>query len=104
MRKRLGITGKLVVSSVGIFATLWLAMTLYSVHQLQQLLYEQNVRRTEAQILNWIEANISQITITRDPGSLDRLVRELRGRRNHQSAESNPGFGRPPLLRSGYSR
>jgi signal transduction histidine kinase len=80
MRKRLGITGKLVVSSVGIFATLWLAMTLYSVHQLQQLLYEQNVRRTEAQILNWIEANISQITITRDPGSLDRLVRELRSK------------------------
>ena len=78
MRKRLGITAKLVVSSVCIFAGLWLAMTLYSVKQLQQLLYEQNVRRVEAQVLNWIDANISQITITRDPGNLDRLVRELR--------------------------
>jgi hypothetical protein len=72
MRKGLGITGKLVVSSVCIFAGLWLAMTVYTVNRLQQLLYEQNVRRVEAQVLNWIEANISQITITRDPGNLVR--------------------------------
>src|SRR5438552_532086 len=80
MRKGLGITGKLVVSSVCIFTGLWLAMTLYSVNQLQHLLYEQNVRRVDAQVLNWIDANISQITITRDPGNLDRLVRELKGK------------------------
>jgi len=80
MRKKLGITGKLVVSSVCIFAGLWLAMTLYSAHQLQQLLYEQSVRRVEAQVLNWIEANMSQITITRDPRNLDRLARELRSK------------------------
>jgi len=80
MRKRLGITGKLVVSSVCIFAGLWLAMTLYAVNQLQRLLYEQSVRRVEAQVLNWIEANISQITITRDPRNLNRLVLELRSK------------------------
>ncbi len=80
MHNRLGITGKLVVSSACIFAGLGLAMTLYSVGQLQHLLYEQNVRRVEAQVLNWIESNLSQITITRDPGNLDRLVRELRSK------------------------
>jgi signal transduction histidine kinase len=80
MRGKLGITGKLVVSSVCIFTGLWLAMTVYSVNQLQQLLYEKNVRRLEAQILNWIEANLPQITITRDPANMDRLVRELRSK------------------------
>lgn len=80
MRGKLGITGKLVVSSVCIFAGLWLAMTLYSVNQLQMLLYEQNVRRVEAQVLNWIEANLPQITITRDPANLERLLRELRNK------------------------
>jgi signal transduction histidine kinase len=81
MRKGLGITGKLVLSSTCIFAALFLAMTLYSVGQLRQVLYAQNVRLVQAQVLNWIEANTPQITITRDPGSLDRLVRELRTRR-----------------------
>jgi len=80
MRKTLGITGKLVASSVGIFAALWLAMTLYSVSQLQDLLYEQNVRRVEAQILNWIEANMSQITITRDQRNLEHLVDHFRSK------------------------
>jgi signal transduction histidine kinase len=80
MRGKLGITGKLVVSSVCIFAGLWLAMTLYSVNQLQKVLYEQNVRRVEAQVLNWIEANLPQITITRDPANLEKLLRELRNK------------------------
>ncbi len=81
IRKGLGITGKLVLSSACIFAALWLGMTLYSVSQLRQVLYGQNVRRVEAQVLNWIEANTPQITITRDSANLDRLVRELRTRR-----------------------
>jgi len=80
IRGNLGITGKLVVSSVCIFVGLWLAMTVYSVRQLQRLLYEQNVRRLEAQVLNWIEANLPQITITRDPANMVRLLRELRSK------------------------
>jgi signal transduction histidine kinase len=80
MRKKLGITGKLVVSSVAIFAALWLAMTVYSVSQFRHLLYRESVRRVEAQVLNWIEANILQITVTRDPGNLDRLIRDLNAR------------------------
>jgi len=81
LRRRLGITGSLVLGSVCIFVGLWLAMTWHSVVQLRSILYDQIVRRVEAQVLNWVEANTSQITLTRDPRILKRLVTDLKARR-----------------------
>jgi signal transduction histidine kinase len=56
-------------------------MTWHSVSQLRSILYGQVIRRVEAQVLNWIEANTWQVTVTRDPRTLTRLVAELKGRR-----------------------
>jgi signal transduction histidine kinase len=78
--RRLGITGKLVFSSVCILIGLGALVSWYSIHQFRRILYGETVRRVEAQALNWIEANTSQITVLRDPATLDRLVRELRQR------------------------
>ena len=78
--RRLGITGKLVFSSVCILTSLGALVTWYSIHQFRRILYAETVHRVEAQALNWIEANTSQITLLRDARTLDRLVRELRQR------------------------
>jgi hypothetical protein len=80
MRKHLGITGKLVLSTACIFAGLGIALTWYSVRQLRSLMYEQIVRRVEAQGLNWIEANRNAIVITRDPPTIERLAADLQRR------------------------
>jgi signal transduction histidine kinase len=76
--KRLGITAKLVVHSAWILIALALAITAYSVFQLRQLLYHEMVRRVEAQTLNWIEANTSQIILSGSSETLQRLAKELR--------------------------
>jgi signal transduction histidine kinase len=78
--RRLGITAKLVFSSVCILTSLGALVSWYSIHQFRRILYGETVRRVEAQALNWIEANTSQITVLRDPPTLDRLVWELRQR------------------------
>lgn len=78
--RRLGITAKLVFSSVGILIGLGAVVSWYSIHQFRHILYAETVRRVEAQALNWMEANTTQITVLRDPATLDRLVRELRQR------------------------
>jgi signal transduction histidine kinase len=78
--KRLGITGKLVVHSAWILIGLGVTVTAYSVSQLRQLLYQEMVRRVEAQTLNWIEANTSQIILSDSPQILNRLVSELKKR------------------------
>lgn len=78
--KRLGITGKLVFTSVCIFVGLGLAVTWYSVFQLRSVLYQEMVRRVEAQALNWVEANSAVILLYPDPRTLNRLVQELRER------------------------
>jgi len=59
--KRLGIAAKLVCGSACILTGLGLLVTWYSVSQLRGSLYQEMVRRVEAQTLNWIEANTSQI-------------------------------------------
>jgi signal transduction histidine kinase len=79
--RRLGITGKLVFSAVCIFAGLGLVLTWHSVRQLRSLFYAQTVQRVEAQVLNWLEANTVSITVTGDPRTLNRLVRELKERK-----------------------
>jgi signal transduction histidine kinase len=78
--KRLGITAKLVCSSACILIGLGLTVTWYSVSQLRGSLYEEMVRRVEAQTLNWIEANTTQIILSGNPQTLDRLVGELKHR------------------------
>ncbi|HYM10226.1 MAG TPA: HAMP domain-containing sensor histidine kinase [Bryobacterales bacterium] len=78
--KRLGITGKLVLSSACIFFALGLAVTWYSVSQLRSMLYQEMARRLEAQALNWIEANTSEIILSPDRRTLGRLVGELQRR------------------------
>jgi signal transduction histidine kinase len=78
--KRLGITAKLVCSSACILVGLGLTVTWYSVSQLRGSLYEEMVRRVEAQTLNWIEANTTQIILSGNPQTLDRLVGELKKR------------------------
>jgi signal transduction histidine kinase len=75
--KRLGITAKLVCGSASILIALGLAVTWYAVLQLRGSLYQEMVRRVEAQTLNWIEANTSQIILSANPQILDRLVAEL---------------------------
>jgi signal transduction histidine kinase len=77
--KRLGITSKLVFHSAWILAGLGTSVTLYSVSQLRAALYQEMVRRVEAQTLNWIEANTSQIILSGDPQTLSRLVGALKG-------------------------
>ncbi|MBI3697795.1 MAG: HAMP domain-containing protein [Acidobacteria bacterium] len=81
MKKRLGITGKLVLSSACIFVGLGLAVTWYSAFQFRSLLYREMVFRVEAQSLSWIEANTAQIILSPDPPTLERLMSELRQRR-----------------------
>jgi signal transduction histidine kinase len=76
--KRLGIAAKLVLHSAWILIGLGAAVTLYSVSQLRGLLYQEMTRRVEAQTQNWIEANTSQIILSGDSQTLDRLVGELR--------------------------
>jgi signal transduction histidine kinase len=76
--KRLGITSKLVFHSAWILAGLGTSVTLYSVSQLRAALYQEMVRRVEAQTLNWIEANTSQIILSGDPQTLSRLVGALK--------------------------
>jgi signal transduction histidine kinase len=78
--KTLGITAKLVFHSAWILTALGAAVTLYSVSQLRALLHQEMVQRVEAQTLNWIEANTSQIILSGDPQTLDRLVGELKSR------------------------
>ena len=78
--KRLGITAKFVFHSAWILTALGTAVTLYSVSQLRGLLYQEMVRRVEAQTLNWIEANTLQISLSGDPQTLDRLVGALKMR------------------------
>ena len=78
--KRLGITAKLVCGSACILTGLGLAVTWYAVFQLRGTLYQELVRRVEAQTLNWIEANTSQIILSGNPQTLDRLVGELKKR------------------------
>jgi signal transduction histidine kinase len=75
-----GITAKLVLHSAAILTALGAAVTLHSVSQLRALLYQEMVLRVEAQALNWIEANTAQIILAGDPGTLDRLVGELKTR------------------------
>lgn len=75
--KRPGITGKLVITSACIFVALGLAVTWYSVSQLRSMLYQEMARRVEAQALNWIEANTSQILLSPNRRTLGRLVGEL---------------------------
>jgi signal transduction histidine kinase len=78
--RSLGITAKLVLHSAAILTALGAAMTLYSVSQLRALLYQEMVKRVEAQALNWIEANTAQIILSGDPATLNRLVSELKTR------------------------
>ena len=78
--KRMGIAAKLACSSASILTGLGLAVTWYSVSQLRGSLYQEMVRRVEAQTLNWIEANTSQIILSGNPQTLDRVVGELKKR------------------------
>jgi signal transduction histidine kinase len=78
--RRLGIAGKFLLSSVCIFVGLGVALTWYSVSQLRSLMYEQIVRRVEAQALNWIAANRNVIELTGDPRTVSRLTADLQGR------------------------
>jgi len=78
--RKWSITRKLVFSSTGIFAALGLALGFYSITQLREMLYQETIRRVEAQALNWIEANISQIILSGSRAILDRLVNELQHR------------------------
>jgi signal transduction histidine kinase len=78
--KRLGIAAKLVCGSACILTGLGLLVTWYSVSQLRGSLYQEMVRRVEAQTLNWIEANTSQIILSGNPQILDGLVVELKKR------------------------
>ncbi len=78
--KRLGIAAKLACSSACILTGLGLIMTWYSVSQLRGSLYQEMAKRVEAQTLNWIEANTSQIILSGSPQTLDRLVGELKKR------------------------
>jgi signal transduction histidine kinase len=75
--KRLGITGKLVLSSACILFALGLVVTLYSLSQLREIIYDQSFRRVEAQALNWIEANAVQVGVTGNKAVLQRLIREF---------------------------
>ncbi|MCU1293731.1 MAG: hypothetical protein JWP08_2581 [Bryobacterales bacterium] len=75
--KRLGIIGKLVLSSACILFVLGLVVTLHSLSQLREIIYDQSFRRIEAEALNWIEANAVQISVTRDTEVLHRLIREF---------------------------
>jgi signal transduction histidine kinase len=78
--KKLRITAKLVFCSTCILIGLGLAVTVYSVSQLRGLLYQEMVRRVEAQTQNWIEANISPIILSGSAETLNRLVGELKRR------------------------
>jgi signal transduction histidine kinase len=75
--RRLGIIGELALSSACILLALGVALSLYSLSQLREIIYEQSFRRVEAQALNWIEANTVQINVTLDGKVLQRLVHEL---------------------------
>jgi signal transduction histidine kinase len=75
--KRIGITAKLVFGVACILAGLGLAVTWYSVYQLDKLLTGQMRERVEAQARNWIEANYRQIETTDDLPTLERLVSKL---------------------------
>ncbi len=77
--KRLGIVGKLVLQSALIIIGLGLAVTLYSVSQLRELLYSAMVERVQDQSLNWIEANTEEIILA-DPEILNRRLGDLRER------------------------
>jgi signal transduction histidine kinase len=78
--KRLGVTAKLVFLSASVLMGLGAAVTLYSVSQMRALLYQEIIRRVEAQTLNWIEANTRQIILSGDPETLDRLAGQLKER------------------------
>jgi hypothetical protein len=78
--RHLGITAKLALHSAVILTALGAAVTLYSVSQLRAVLYQEMFERIEAQALNWIEANTSQIILNGDPRTLHRLVSELKQR------------------------
>ncbi|MGH9632168.1 MAG: ATP-binding protein [Bryobacteraceae bacterium] len=78
--KRLGITAKLAASSTIILLGLGIAVIVYSVSQLHTTLYQETARRVEAQTLNWIEANTSQLTFTGDAKILQPLVDDLQER------------------------
>ena len=78
--KRLGITGKLVFSAGCIFLGLGLAVAWHSISQLRSMLYEEMVRRVEAETMNWIEVNRSTILLYPDSAALERRLGELRAR------------------------
>lgn len=72
-----GIIAKLALSSACVLFALGVVLSLYSLSQLRDIIYQQSFRRIEAQALNWIEANSVQVNVTRDPKVLQRLVNEL---------------------------
>ncbi len=76
--RRIGITVKLVSGVASILIGLGLAVTWYSVSQLDQLLSQQMRERVEAQARNWIEANTIEIGITGDEATLQSRVGDLR--------------------------
>ena len=76
--RKLGITAKLVIITACILTGLGAAVSLYSASQLRGLLYEEMVRRVEAQALNWIGANTTQLILSGDAETLDRLVGDLK--------------------------
>jgi signal transduction histidine kinase len=78
--KRLGIKTKLALHSAVILTALGAAVTLYSLSQLRAVIYQEMFQRIEAQALNWIEANTSQIILNGDPRTLNRIVNELKQR------------------------
>src|SRR5436309_15697319 len=78
--RRLGITAKLVLSSAAIVIGFGLVVTAYSVSQLRRLLYQEMIRRVEAQTQNWVEANVLPITFSVKPETLPHLLGELKKR------------------------
>ncbi len=77
---RLGLRAKFVIHSVWLLTGLGLAVTFYSVSQLRDLLFQEMVRRVEAQSLNWIEANTLQILLSGDAQTLQHLAQQLKQR------------------------
>jgi len=78
--KGFGISGKLAFSSACILVSLGITVTWYSHVQLRSMLYHENMRRVEAQALNWIQANTAYFILGADPGVLERRVKELKER------------------------
>jgi signal transduction histidine kinase len=92
--KRLGIIGTLALSSACILFALGLLVTLYSLSQLREIIYDQSFRGVEAQAFNWIEENKVPINITRDTDVLRRLIREFSEREGIAYVALNNGSGR----------